>query len=129
MRARLEQAMRRRAERRQADLTERLEQRRDGDADRAHRIFEAFRANLTDSLQRLREAEEEAQWSLLPDDQHRQRAADIRSMEERLLTLSDEEQREIAAIRERYADVQPFVSAAAVVFALTPGDAAEMGGR
>ena len=128
MRARLEQAMRRRAERRQTDVTERLEQRRDADVQRAHQIFDAFRANLTDSLRRLKDAEEEQRWSLLPDDQQRQRATDIRNMEERLLTLSDEERREVAGIKERYADVQPFVSAAAVVFALTPRDAAAMGG-
>ncbi|MDT5024729.1 MAG: hypothetical protein QOE61_1155 [Micromonosporaceae bacterium] len=44
-------------------------------------------------------------------------------MEERLASLDDEEQREIAAIRERYSDIKPHVSAAAVVFALTPADA------
>ena len=50
-------------------------------------------------------------------------------MERRLLSLGDEQEREFAGIRERYADVRPFVSAAAVVFALTPADAAAMGGR
>ena len=45
-------------------------------------------------------------------------------MEERLASLDDEERREVAAIRERYADIRPHVSAAAVVFALTPQDAA-----
>jgi hypothetical protein len=44
-------------------------------------------------------------------------------MEDRLASLHEEEQREIAAINERYADVKPHVSAAAVVFALTPVDA------
>jgi hypothetical protein len=53
---------------------------------------------------------------------------DIRAMEERLATLSDEERREVAAIEERYTDIRPHVSAAAVVFALTPQDA-EQGAR
>ncbi|MGH3785211.1 MAG: hypothetical protein ACRDRG_01370 [Pseudonocardiaceae bacterium] len=44
-------------------------------------------------------------------------------MEDRLAGLDDEEQREITAIGERYRDIKPHVSAAAVVFALTPADA------
>lgn len=41
-------------------------------------------------------------------------------MYERLDSLDDEEQREVASIRERCSDIKPYVSAAAVVFALTP---------
>ena len=48
---------------------------------------------------------------------------DIRSMENRLANLAEEEEREISAITERYTDIRPFVSAAAVVFALTEQDA------
>jgi hypothetical protein len=44
-------------------------------------------------------------------------------MRDRLESLDEEEQREVAAITDRYADVKPHVSAAAVVFALTPQDA------
>jgi hypothetical protein len=44
-------------------------------------------------------------------------------MIDRLDSLDDEEQREIAAIGARYADIRPHVTAAAVVFALTPEDA------
>jgi hypothetical protein len=43
-------------------------------------------------------------------------------MEERLATLGEEERRETAGIAERYADVRPHVSAAAVVFALNTAD-------
>ncbi len=46
-------------------------------------------------------------------------------MERRLQSLDEEESRELAGIRDRYADVRPFVSAAAVVFAITPEDARE----
>lgn len=129
MRARLEQAMKRRAERKQADVAERLDARRDSDIARAHQIFAAFRNNLHDSLKAMRADEEEQLAMLFADDQQRQRQRDIRAMEERLQTLDDEEAREVDGIRDRYADIQPFVSAAAVVFALTPEDARTMGGQ
>ena len=128
MQSRLEQAMRRRAERKQADVAERLVARRDSDIARAHQIFAAFRTNLRDSLRAIRAEEDEQLAMLFVDDQLRQRQRDIRAMEERLETLDDEEAREVDGIRERYADIQPFVSAAAVVFALTPDDARAMGG-
>ena len=60
---------------------------------------------------------------LFGDDQQAQRRRDIRAMEDRLASLDEEERREVAAIEERYADIRPHVSAAAVVFALTPQDA------
>ena len=44
-------------------------------------------------------------------------------MIDRLASLDEEERREIAAISARYADIKPHVTAAAVVFALTPDDA------
>jgi hypothetical protein len=44
-------------------------------------------------------------------------------MERRLDELDDEEAREISAITERYADVKPHTTAAAIVFALTREDA------
>ena len=129
MRGRLEQAMKSRAERKQEAVAERLEARRDSDIERAHQIFAAFRRNLQDSLRMIRTEEEEQLAMLFPDDQQRQRQRDIRQMEDRLRTLDEEEAREVRGISERYAEIQPFVSAAAVVFALTPADAASMGGR
>jgi superfamily II DNA or RNA helicase len=127
MRTRLEEAMRRRAERRQFEVTTRLEERRDSDIERARGIYTAFCTNLQDSLALLRSEAEEQLAMLFSDDQQRQRQRDIRAMEDRLSTLSAEEEREVDGIRERYADVQPFVAAAAVVFALTPADATSMG--
>ncbi len=44
-------------------------------------------------------------------------------MQRRLDELDDEEAREITAIKDRYADVKPHTTAAAVVFALTRNDA------
>lgn len=124
LRTRLETAVRRRAEARQQAVSESLEKRREADITRAREIFAAFRVNLTDSLARLRRLEQEELATLFAnDDQLRQFRLDTAQMENRLATLAEEEAREVASIRERYADVRPHVSAAAVVFALTPRDA------
>jgi hypothetical protein len=114
--------MTRRAEDHQTRVSERLEQRREADATRAREIFAAFRRNLSESLAAIRETEAAQLEMLFTDDQQAQRRHDIRMMEERLATLADEECRELAAIEERYADVRPHVSAAAVVFALSAAD-------
>lgn len=123
LRTRLEESMQARATRRHELVIEQLTRRQEADIQRAREIFAAFRTNLRDSLQRLRQAEEEAAAMLLPDDQQRQRRRDIDAMERRLDELDDEETREIAAIIDRYADVKPHTTAAAVVFALNRADA------
>ena len=69
------------------------------------------------------EMEAEAEAMLWADEQQKQWRRDIDSMERRLDELDDEEAREVAAIADRYADVKPHTTAAAVVFALTPEDA------
>ncbi|OLR90305.1 DISARM system SNF2-like helicase DrmD [Actinokineospora bangkokensis] len=123
LRTRLEAAMRRKAETRQTRVTEDLERRRNSDIARVHEIFGAFRENLRESRDRLAgeiRAEEE---KLFTDDQQAQRRRDLRAMEDRLAGLDEEERREVASIEERYRDIRPHVSAAAVVFALTPADA------
>jgi superfamily II DNA or RNA helicase len=124
LRARLQEAMERRAVTRQEAVADSLVKHQEADSERARRIFAAFRVNLRDSLGRLRSQEEEQQSMLfLNPDEQRQRQRDIRAMEDRLASLDEEERREIAGIRARYADVKPYVSAAALVFALTPEDA------
>lgn len=123
LRVRLEESMQARAGRRHELVLEQLTRRQEADVQRAREIFAAFRMNLRDSLARLRRADEEAATMLLPDDQQRQRRRDIEVMERRLDELDEEEAREIDAIRERYADVKPHTTAAAVVFALTRDDA------
>ncbi|MDN5758895.1 MAG: hypothetical protein L0H59_10225, partial [Tomitella sp.] len=72
---------------------------------------------------KLAEAIRSQEDMLFTDDQQKQRRRDLEAMRDRLESLDEEEQREVAAITERYADVKPHVSAAAVVFALTPQDA------
>lgn len=125
LRRRLEEAMRRRARTRQEAVQHSLDKRQAADAERAHDIFRAFRLNLNDSLQRLHSEEDQQAAMLWADEQQRQRQFDIRQMEDRLASLDDEERREIAGIEERYADVKPYVSAVAVVFAVAPVDAAK----
>lgn len=120
---RLRTAIARRAETRQEKVTEALEARRDSDIARAREIFHAFRVNLRESRDRLSSEIRSQEEALFADDQQRQRRRDLRAMEDRLASLDDEERREIMAIRERYRDIKPYVSAAAVVFALTPADA------
>ncbi|MCZ1001059.1 DISARM system SNF2-like helicase DrmD [Streptomyces mirabilis] len=123
LRSRLLAAVARRAESHQERVTEALRDRRESDIARAREIFAAFRVNLEESRQQLSREIETQEKQLFTDDQQAQRRRDLRAMEDRLASLHEEEQREIAAISERYADVKPHVSAAAVVFALTPADA------
>lgn len=123
LRSRLLTAMSKRAESHQAAVEERLQIRRSADVTRAREIFGAFRVNLQESKQRLQTIEKEEAATLWPSDQLAQVRRDIRSMEDRLASLDDEEAREVTSIEERYTDIRPHVSAAAVVFALTPQDA------
>lgn len=123
LRVRLEESMHARADRRHAQVLEQLDKRRAADIQRARDIFSAFRTNLRESLDLLRSKEAEADTMLWADEQQKQWRRDIDSMERRLDELDDEEAREIAAIADRYADVKPHTTAAAVVFALTPEDA------
>jgi len=124
LRLRLEESIQARAGRRHELVIEQLAKRQAADVQRAKEIFAAFRANLRDSLARLKAEEDEAQGQLFTDpDQMRQWRRDIDAMSRRLDELDDEEAREIAAITDRYADVKPHTTAAAVVFALTRADA------
>lgn len=123
LRIRLEESMHTRAGRRHERVLEQLDKRRASDIQRARDIFAAFRTNLRESLDLLRSKEAEAEAMLWADEQQKQWRRDIESMQRRLDELDDEEAREIAAITDRYADVKPHTTAAAVVFALTAEDA------
>jgi hypothetical protein len=128
IRARLLESIERRADARHDRVSDQLARRQEADTARAGEIFAAFRRNLYESLEQLTSAEMQAQLSLFPDDQQRQRRRDIEAMRRRLDQLGDEERREVTAIGERYRDVKPHTTAAAVVFALTSDDA-ERGGH
>ncbi len=122
LRTRLRSAMQRKAETRQDRVTSTLTDRKDSDIERAREIFGAFRTNLRESADRLAREITEQEGMLFTDEQQTQRRRDLRSMEDRLAGLDEEEGREIDALGERYTDIKPYVSAAAVVFALTPAD-------
>ena len=91
-------------------------------------FFAAFRLNLRDSLKAPGRRPEAAMMPL-PDDQQNQRRRDIANMTRRLEALDDEEAREIDEIHERYADIKPHTTAAAIVPAITPADAHGSGRR
>ena len=123
VRSRLLESMEARSGRRHVAVAAQLGRRETAETQRAGEIFAAFRVNLRDSLAELRTKQEEEAAMLWADDQQRQWRRDIEAMQQRLDELDDEEQREVAAVRERYRDIKPHTSAAAVVFALTPEDA------
>jgi hypothetical protein len=123
LRTRLLTAMARKAKAHQDTVIDALYKRRDTDIARAREIFAAFRLNLQESRDRLDREIHSEEEKLFPDDQQRQRRHDLASMIDRLDNLDDEERREVAAIGARYTGIKPHVTAAAVVFALTPNDA------
>ena len=126
MRERLTAEMGKRAERQADRVRGQLASRCQDDADRARGIFAAFRRNLQDSLRAVRQSEEEGQealFTLVTDEQRRQRDRDVRAMEERLDALDEEEAREVDGIQERYQDIRPYVSQVALVFAVSGRDA------
>ncbi len=124
LRTRLLTAMEQKARSHQERVIDTLYKRRDSDIARAREIFAAFRVNLQESRDRLNREIRSEDEKLFPDDQQRQRRHDLVGMIDRLASLDEEEKREITAIGARYGDIKPHVTAAAVVFALTPDDAA-----
>ncbi|HXL88809.1 MAG TPA: DISARM system SNF2-like helicase DrmD [Streptosporangiaceae bacterium] len=124
LRTRLLTAMDQKARSHQERVIDTLYKRCDSDIARAREIFAAFRVNLQESRDRLDREIRSEEEKLFPDDQQRQRQHDLAGMIDRLASLDDEERREVNAISARYADIKPHVTAAAVVFALTPEDAA-----
>ena len=129
LRARLVKETDRRATNLQNKVSASLEERQQADTKRVHGIFDVFRANLTDSLMRLRAEDREQEAMLWADEQRYQRAQDIRAMEDRLVGLDTEEAREAEVTTLRYQDVQHYVSPVALVLAVTEEDAQEWGSR
>ena len=124
LRGRLLTAMTRKAQSLQEKRLGALATRQETDIARAEEIFAAFRVILRESRDRLEREIRSQDELLFTDDQQKQRRRDLSTMIDRLERLDGEERREIDAINARYADIRPHVTAAAVVFALTPADAA-----
>jgi superfamily II DNA or RNA helicase len=123
LRGRLLTAMTRKAQTLQDKRLGALAARQQTDIARAKEIFAAFRVILRESRDRLEREIRSQDELLFSDDQQKQRRRDLSTMIDRLERLDGEERREIDAINARYADIRPHVTAAAVVFALTPADA------
>ena len=115
--------MGRRAETRKAAVEDNLKTREKVDLDRVKGIYGAFRENLRISLDQLN-GDDQAQLMFdLFEEERRQRQQDVRNIARRLDSVDDEETRELDAVRERYRDVKPYLSIAALVFAVSPADA------
>ncbi len=128
LRERLDAAMHQRSATKQRAVADRLAARETADVERARAVFARFRDNLRDSLRRLDEQDKAGTEVFdLFDDERRQRARDVARMQDRLRQLDDDETREVDGLRQRYTDVKPYVSAAALVFALTEADARAWG--
>ncbi|HIV57446.1 MAG TPA: DISARM system SNF2-like helicase DrmD [Candidatus Stackebrandtia faecavium] len=123
LRTRLLKAMERKAQSRQERVEGDLKKRAEDDARHVREIFDAFAVNLAESRKRLDDEIREQKTLLFTDDQQAQRRRDLRAMDDRVISLEEEKERELAMVSDRYADVNLHVSAAAVVFALTPADA------
>lgn len=131
LRTRLEEETRRRADRLQGMVHDRLHDRQQADTGRVHGIYEAFRTNLTESLERMR-AEDQTNQDMLAawlDEQRAQRERDMRAMADRLAVLDAEERREADAVARRYEDVRPFIASVGLVFAVSEQDAAAWEGK
>lgn len=119
---RLEEEVGRRANVRKAAVEDNLRAREKADLERVRGIYGAFRENLRTSLGQLN-GEDQAQLTLdLFEEERRQRQQDVKNIARRLESVDDEETRELNTVRERYRDVKPYLSIAALVFAVSPAD-------
>ena len=120
LRARVEDAVARRVEKRRADVAEALGKRERDDLARVDAVFGRFEATLHATIDEAQREQLEAE-QMLFDDEKRQRESDLRRIRERLETLASEREREKDAVHRRYEDVTPYPFAAALVFALPAG--------
>ncbi|UEJ84570.1 DISARM system SNF2-like helicase DrmD [Brachybacterium halotolerans subsp. kimchii] len=129
IRQRLQERVDSLAQKRRDDVRHDLETRREEDLRHAREIYAAFRRVLDESQELLRERQrqqredQETTLFTMDDASSRQLQRDIDRMRERLAGLDAEESAELRSIEERYNDPRPFVTTAAIVFAVTPQDA------
>lgn len=120
VRARVEQAIADRAERRRRDVEEQLSERKQADRARVIEIFSRFGKTLRDALDEA-EAMDDSQLVLF-DDEHRQSEHDLREIRHRIEALADERDRELKAVETRYDEIRAWEFPAAVIFAIAPKD-------
>lgn len=122
LRARVEEAIRARVEKRTRDVEARLAKRREEDLARVDAIFTRFGQTLRESIAEAEKLEEDAE-AMLFDVEQRQSERDLRQMRVRLDELDEERRRERRAVETRYEDVKPWPFPAAILFAISPADA------
>ncbi|UOQ88056.1 DISARM system SNF2-like helicase DrmD [Agromyces endophyticus] len=133
MRARVADAIARRAERRRLEVEASLQGRRESDLAAVDQIFDRFRSTLEGTLataDEARRAGEEMLFQLAEERQ--QREQDLARVRTRLSLLDEEQRVERESVERRYRDVQAHTFVAALVFALTPEDVEKLetsGGR
>ena len=116
--------MTRRAEAHQHQVTERSLDRQEADTQRAQEIFAAFRRNLRESLAQIRAGRGRAgDDAVRPTTSRLSAAATSGPWRNGSPASTTRNAARSPAIAERYADIRPHVTAAAVVFALTADDA------
>ncbi len=127
LRARVAEAVDRRAERLRRDVEANLESRRNADLAAVDHVFDRFRGTLRstiDAADAARRAGDDMLFQL--PEEKRQRDDDLGRVRRRLDVLDDEQQRERGSVERRYRDVQAHVFVAALVFAITPDDVEEL---
>lgn len=123
IRARVATAVDDRVARRRRDIAQQFTARHEADRDRVTAIFDRFGHTLEEALREARELADDDQLGLFADERQ-QSERDLDQIRERIHALAEERERELAAVDARYADVKARTFHAAVVFALSPEDAA-----
>lgn len=128
VRARVNDAIARRADRLRLEIEENLEGRRRADLSAVEQIFQRFRATLEGTLAAADEARRSGEDMLFQlDEERQQRERDLARVRTRLSLLDDELSIERDAVERRYRDLKGHTFVAALVFALTPEDAEKLG--
>ncbi|WP_431218529.1 helicase-related protein [Leifsonia xyli] len=133
MRARVADAIDRRADKLRREVEANLANRRAADLAAVDQIFDRFRITLTKTLRAAEDADRAGEEMLfqLPEEKQ-QRERDLGRVRARLGMLDQEQLDERDAVERRYRDVRAHVFVAALVFALTPEDVGKLevtGGR
>lgn len=128
VRARINTAVQRRADRLKLEVSDDLEKRQRTDLASIDEIFGRFRLTLEGTVAAADEARRSGEDMLFQlDEEKHQRDRDLARVRTRLGVLDDEQRVERDAVERRYRDIQAHTFVAALVFALTPEDAEKMG--
>ena len=126
MRQRVSDAIAGRAQRLQDGIEHDLSRRETADLERVDEVFARFRQTLATTIENAEARKRELEEMLFHEEQQ-QREKDLANIRQRLDALTDEQSDERDAVSRRYANLQPHTFVAAVVFALSPADAQQLG--